>query len=355
MRRTRRIGVAAAVSIAAVVGGIIACAGRQGGAGSELRSPASLDAQSLPLPVDVPSPTQVPLPAPKPPEVVARDPFGESDGDGTEASLGPSPGTGQEVSVREGIDIGGTEAMRELLRAIADVEGQGCHVSVMLSSTDGEELLSYDADRAMYPASAAKGPYVLAVWDQQVGDGEPSEYLSSLTEAILGWSDNDSYHAMRDAYGTSPVVRLAGDAGCDLSWYGGDAWGWAEWNYPRTSARDLSRMWVREVPYVLGDGAGPAALREMFSEREVSPIRDAMPPGAGTWTKAGWLPEGGDYDSTPAAVDAGIVRWEATGRSYVAVVMTDTREDMEAVRAVAAALDRCHFAICGRGERTPGE
>lgn len=291
------------------------------------------------------------------PEVptAARDPFGEDGGDGTEPYGGEPTQVQHEFVLGDAAQtagIGGTKAAEELRRAIADIEGQGYHVGIMLSDLDGNELLSYDADRAMYPASAAKGPYVLAVWEQNVGGGEAGGYLTSLTDAILGWSDNDSYHAMRETYGDAPIAALADEAGCDLSWYGGSTWDWANWYYPRTSPRDMARMWVHEAAYLLGEGDGPAALREMMAEREVSPIRDAMPRGAATLAKAGWLPEGGDYDSTPAAVDVGIVRWEGTGRSYVVAIMTDTPEDMDAVRAVAAALDRCYLAAwAGSGGR----
>lgn len=236
----------------------------------------------------------------------------------------------------------GTIALAELSRAIAEVEEQGYSVGIAVRDLSGEGILAYGADNPLYPASAIKGPYVLSVWRDA---GSPSGSVRRWAERIFGWSDNDSYHAMQDAYGGSPLRRLADECDLDLSWYGGDKWSWSQWYYPHTSASDMSRMWVACSGCVLDEDSNDAEeLRGLILDREVSPIRDGLGDVPATYAKAGWISEGGDYGATPAAVDAGIVAWP-DGRAYVMAIMTDTEEDMDAVATIAACVDRCHFAM----------
>ena len=172
-----------------------------------------------------------------------------------------------------------------------------------------------------------------------------SDYLVDLADAILEWSDNDSYHAMRDSYGAESFRQVAIESGCDLSYYYGDSYTWAYWYYPRTSPHDLLRLWQHFSPYILDtkdDGAN--TLREMMLQREVAPITDGLLPSATIYGKAGWMPEYGDCDATPAAVDAGIVLWP-DGRSYLVSIMTDTEEDLESVSRLASCIDRLHHTI----------
>ena len=237
---------------------------------------------------------------------------------------------------------GGTVAFAELSRAIADIEAQGYTIGMSMCDLAGTEILAYNADDPLYPASAIKGPYVLSVWRDM---GSPSGAVRRWTENIFGWSDNDSYHAMQDTYGGAPLRRLAEECGLGMSWYDGDVWSWSQWYYPRTSAADMSQMWVACSEYVLDMGNDSSAdLREFILDREVSPMRDGLGGGATTYAKAGWISEGGDCGATPAAVDSGIVLWP-DGRSYVLTIMTNTEEDMDAVATLAACADRCHFAM----------
>lgn len=255
--------------------------------------------------------------------------------------------TGELPVVRGGLSMAsdtvpGTVAAQELLRAIGEVEADGYHVAVSLCDLSGTELLGYDQDSALYPASSIKGPYVMSVWREL--SGGPSSFLRGRTEALLGWSDNDAYRALQQAYGPGPIRRLAEETGCDLSWYGGSSYSWSQWYYPRVSPHDLCRLWQGCVGWLFGGSGEATEIQSYFFEREVSPLRDALPYVVTTYSKAGWLDEGGDYDSTPAAVDAGVVMWP-DGRAYIVAVMTDTEEDMEAVSRIAACVDRCHYAI----------
>lgn len=239
--------------------------------------------------------------------------------------------------------VGGTVAWQELSQAISDLEGDGYQVAISVGDlATGENVLAYNHDAGLYPASAIKGPYVMSIWEETES---PSGSLTRWTEAVLGWSDNDAYHSLRETYGEWPMRRLVDECDLELPYYGGEAYTWCKWYYPRTSAHDMNRMWFHFSSYLLDMGSDNAAtLREMMTEREVSPIRDALPTSATTYAKAGWLGEYGDYGATPAAVDAGIVLWP-DGRSYVVTIMTDTEEDMEAVSRLAACVDRVIYAM----------
>lgn len=260
---------------------------------------------------------------------------------GNEPAEAAVPPTEHELSAASDT-VDGTVAWQELSRAIRSVESDGYQVGISVADMSGNQILSYNQDATMYPASAVKAPYVFAVWSSRASH---SGILSYWAESILGWSDNDSYHAMREAYGDSPIRGLAEECDLDMSYYGGSAWSWSQWYYPRTSPLDMTRMWCHFVPYFLDMGDdGASELRQMVTEREVAPIRDALPLAATTYGKAGWFSEHGDYGATPAAVDAGIVLWP-DGRAYVVTIMTDTEEDMGAVSVLAACVDRAHYAM----------
>lgn len=273
---------------------------------------------------------------------VAPSPYGSNAAKvGNEETESPVPSTRAGLSAASDT-VGGTVAWQELSRAIRTIEKDGHQVGISVASMSGEVILAYNQDAEMYPASAIKGPYVIAVWREGASQ---SGSLVDWSESILGWSDNDSYHSMRDTYGDGPIRRLAQECGLDMSRYDGNAWAWAQWYYPRTSPHDMTRMWLGLTPYLLDMGSdGAAKLRQMMTEREVSPIRDGLPLAATTYGKAGWLSEYGDYGATPAAVDAGMVLWP-DGRAYVVTIMTDTEEDMEAVSVLAACVDRVHYAM----------
>ena len=291
-------------------------------------------------------------PNPTPDTYVAPSPYKSSmTKTGREGNDAPGPGTKHElVSASDGASQ--TMAWRELVKTIGSVESEGHRVGMSVTDLSGNEILSYDPNIPMYPASSIKGPYVMSVWRDNESH---SEELLAWTEAVLVWSDNDAYHSMRDTYGDAPLRRIAKEGDLDLTGYDGSPYSWARWYYPATSPADMTKMWSLFAPYLLdGEDDGAAKLRGMMGEREVSPIRDALSPSASTYGKAGWFPEYGDYGATPAMVDAGIVVWP-DGRSYVVAIMTDTEEDAESVSRLAACIDRVHYAITHPAEAPAGE
>lgn len=261
---------------------------------------------------------------------------------GNERELKPVASTSHKMATGTNA-VRRTVAWQELSVAIHDVEERGYHVGISLADMNGNVIVSYNQNSPMYPASSIKAPYVVAVWE---GTAEHPDSLVRWTEAILEWSDNDSYHAIREVYGADPMIALASASGLDMSYFDGDIGTWSAWYYPLTSAHDLTRLWCHMSTYLLDAQGGDARLlRQAMAEREVSPMRDALPLCVTTYGKAGWLSEYGDYGATPAMVDAGIVIWP-DGRSYVASIMTDTKEDAESVATIATCLDRVHYTIC---------
>lgn len=265
---------------------------------------------------------------------------------GAEPASIPVQPTNDTISLIAGKEaVATSQGYAELAQAIHKVEEDGYHVGIEVEAIDGTSLISYRSDSPLYPASSIKGPYVISLWREKVGDGSPSSYLSRKTEAVLGWSDNDAYRSLQESFGPGTLQRMAVESGCDLSWYGGSEYGWGQWYYPHTSPHDLARLWVTAYRYIVTNtGEGAAELRAYDREREVSPLADALPSIVTTYAKAGWLSEGGDYEATPAAADAGIVIWP-TGRQYVVAIMTDTEADLDTVEELAHAVDRCHYAM----------
>ena len=232
-----------------------------------------------------------------------------------------------------------------LTQAIGAFEEKGYSVSfVVRNLTSGEEI-SYDAERDYYPASSIKGPYVMSLYQMQVEPGTvPIDDVSDLAALTILYSDNDAYSELRELYGGETFVQWLKDAGVqERPFVTYDDF--ATLNYPRICTRQLAQMWLHGNAYLSKGSELAQQLRELFLNREVAPIRDAISsdetPSLG---KAGWMDEvDEEAGATPSATEAGVV-YTREG-DFLVVLMSDAPAEFEDVLPVINALYQTRTAL----------
>ena len=114
------------------------------------------------------------------------------------------------------VDVSGATAnasqLRPLDEAIGAIEGQGHQVGFVMVDLGSGATVSYHADDAFYSASSIKGPYVVSVVQNVLGDGAPAD---GRIDAILRYSDNDAYASFRSSYTDAPMHALVDASGAE--------------------------------------------------------------------------------------------------------------------------------------------
>lgn len=239
----------------------------------------------------------------------------------------------------EAMDVLSSSAVQALVDEISAQEEKGYRIGFILYDVDSGLELSYNADELFYPASSIKGPYVTSLYQQLVESGTLSEdELEAPASRVLLYSDNDSYKNLRLNFTGDPFQTWLEAAGVSSGTYGSLDEYAQEW-YPDTTPRQLLGMWQHIYAYLETHSAAADKLGYFLSQREVSALDQALAGSEVSWGKAGWYPsdEGSAYSAT---VDAGIV-WSERG-PYIALVMSDIPDDMEALVPIFAALDKIH-------------
>ena len=238
-----------------------------------------------------------------------------------------------------------TSSYGQLTQAIGAFEDKGYSVSFVLHNLSAGQEVSYDAERDYYPASSIKGPYVTSLYQMQVEPGAvPLDDVSELAAATIVYSDNDAYRELREQYGSEAFVQWLRDAGvAERPFVTFEDFAMA--NYPRICTRQLAQMWMHVNAY-LNSGTDPARqLRELLSDREVAPIRDAIAStGTPSVGKAGWMDETDEETGAmPSATEAGVV-YTRQGNLLIAL-MSDAPAEFEDILPVINALYQTSSAL----------
>ncbi len=233
-------------------------------------------------------------------------------------------------------DLSSSSSYAELVSAVESFEAEGYTASVVIRDlTTGSEL-SYNATQDLYPASSVKGVYALWVYQDLVETGVLSEAeIHETVRSMIVESDNDAYDSLRETVAGLDTQPAADTGLRELL---------AELAYPHTAASFMADEWELGYRYLASGTDAADALAELFSEREVSPIRDGVGEGVTTWTKAGWfLEEDGVFQ--PATADCGVVLSDSG--PYVLCVMTDAPGLLDELAPIAAAADNVHEVMVG--------
>lgn len=238
-----------------------------------------------------------------------------------------------------------TPSYGRLTQTVGAFEDKGYSISFVLRNLSSDKEISYDAERDYYPASSIKGPYVTSLYQMLVEPGVvPLDDVSDLAALTILYSDNDAYSELREIHDGEPFAQWLHDAGVTERPFVTYE-DFTHWNYPRICTRQLAQMWVHVNAY-LDSGTEPAKqLRNLFLNREVAPIRDAISsaetPSVG---KAGWMDvEDEESGAAPSATEAGIV-YTRQGNFLIAI-MSDAPAEFEDVLPVINALFQTRVAL----------
>lgn len=255
---------------------------------------------------------------------------------GTPQEAGPAPwDTGFSLGasgVAGSVDALAT-ADRQLAQAVAGLTDQDAQVGYCLMDTDGDVILSRNADMAFYAASSIKGPYVLATLSDE-SNGAPGALKDSVEQAIE-YSDNNSYFALKDAFGVGSINSWLASVDAPEIQPG--------YSFVDLTPRQLAELWVKAYGFLTDGSEESQWLGNVFSEPLNSAI-STVPALERSWSKPGWI----NTQDLHCTVNAGIV--ERKGDTYILAVMTDKGEDFEALDKVIVALDAVERAMAGDGQ-----
>lgn len=241
----------------------------------------------------------------------------------------------------EGFDQ--TEGYAKLTQAVGGFEDKGYDLSFYLKDLKTGATVTYDPDKVRYPASSIKGPYLVSIYEMLVEKGQVrASNVSGLAQSLVINSDNEAFRTLHRTYGESVMGRWMESFGLSSKGYGG-SYSYLSYYYPHTSATQLEAMWEHMYQYLSSGTDSATYLASLFSQRDVSPIREAVGSRYESWGKAGWYPSADGLGSAPATVDAGVV-FSDTG-DYVVVAMSDAPSDLDSLKVVFQGLDDAHASL----------
>lgn len=248
------------------------------------------------------------------------------------------------------------DAYGNLVAALSAVEDQGYTVGCFLLNMNTGEGIAYNLDSRVYGASSFKGPYAVYLSERLVDGGVSfPESSMSMLEAMVQYSDNDSFTALRNQYDSLGFADWVASCGVDASIVN-------DTHYPRYSARESALLWLHAYDYLRSGTDQANHLSELFTQTNVSFVRDgvnaAISDGALEITaegdssdeselrimnKAGWNSSGARFSGL---CDAGLVQHSDT--TYLMSVMCSAPDSVmhrAQVSEVAASLFEAGVAL----------
>ena len=237
------------------------------------------------------------------------------------------------VSENELITFGGYEIDFDDKKALFDVIGEmnpndSRIVGFVMINLGNGKGVGYNADEKVYSASCIKGPYVASLVNYKP---ELIETNSNTLIQVVMNSDNKLYSNLRKSYGRQFFGEwcVAADADEDVSIY----------NYPRLSARNLAKLWVKNYYFFNTDEVG-MQIRDWYIKPNSSAIYNSLGQGYRTESKAGWFCESNKPDAT-ATTDGGII-YPDNGAPYVIAIITDFPADMKRLEPLCTELNEIY-------------
>lgn len=226
-------------------------------------------------------------------------------------------------------------SLGRLMEAASAIEADGNTVAFEMVDLASGVCVSYDPDMSYYSASSIKGPYVIFLEQNVVGDDQGT--MAEAFENTIEWSDNDAYTSLRQAYGDSGFAAWMADAG--VTFEGSQAYN----HYVHYSAHQLRLLWSACYPYLVSDEPGASWCRKAFLQTLSSPISSVLGTEYTTWSKAGWFESDEEYGSEAVTCVGGIVR--STTGDYAVAVMSDLPADFDPLEDVISELDEVHASL----------
>ena len=206
---------------------------------------------------------------------------------------------------------------------------------VMINLVNGKGV-GYNVDDKVYSASCIKGPYVASLVNYKP---ELIETNSNTLIQVVMNSDNKLYSGLRKTYGRLFFGEWCVSAGADedVSVY----------NYPRLSARNLAKLWIKNYYFFNTDETG-IQIRDWYTKPNASAIYSSLgrdetaeaPLGYRTESKAGWFCESGKIDAT-ATTDGGII-YPDDHSAYVIAIITSLPSDMKSLEPLCLELNEIY-------------
>lgn len=244
------------------------------------------------------------------------------------------------VETDSGITVTGLEeflASDELAgveREIEGIEEAGYEVGIALVDLETGMSITYNEGATFYSASTIKAAYCAMIYETYGDAGA----LSSTVESCLEWSDNESYSALADAFGTEAFVEWLSDAGATLTSEEAETA-----RYPYTTPAELAAVWEEIYLYGTSGFEGADELSGYLSQTQYGALAELLRDSYEVWSKAGWYPDD-EYD-IPTTNEAGVVFSDCG--PYVVVVMTTLGSDFMPLYTIVDALNAAHGALCG--------
>lgn len=231
-------------------------------------------------------------------------------------------------SVRSTFNIATTE-YNKLMSALRTCWNAGFDVGFILTDLQTGNNVSLNADRTYYGACTMKAAYITWIFAELLEKGRVSwGSIEDYVRPAIIESENSTYLALRDRFGSGGFVDWLHDVGVD---HGYDA-------YEFYTPRELQLMWVRIMEYEQSGGRYVNTWRNVFGQTKYTPIADELRGGSeALYSKPGWMPRGNEYETLS---DSGIVV-ATDGRRYLLTIMStiDCYNEYEMAMNVARALD----------------
>lgn len=233
-------------------------------------------------------------------------------------------------------------SLDSLTSAIRSMESQGYEVGCFFVDLNSGEGVAYNLDTRIYGASSFKGVYA-AYLSEHLADGESGLSASavSLMDDSIRYSDNNAFSTLRNSYDGAGFARWVESCGVSSDIV-------HDTHFPRYSARESALFWLHTYRYLQSGTDAAAHLRELYTQTNVSFIRDGITAvvasddeaqresGAGeqenvseetaeessgksvvVMNKAGWIASSPRFSGL---CDAGLI--ECGGQTYLMSIMT---------------------------------
>lgn len=202
----------------------------------------------------------------------------------------------------------------DLNAAIDSMESEGYSVGCFFLNLNTGQGIAYNLDTRIYGASSFKGIYA-AYLSEHLADGKSglSSSAISLMDASVRYSDNNAFSNLRNRYDGSGFTDWLESCGVDSDIA-------HDTHFPRYSARESALLWFHIYTYLQSDTQAAKHLREIYTQTNLSLIRDVAEENAEDATvmnKAGWIASSPRFSGL---CDAGLI--ECDGTTYLMSVMS---------------------------------
>ena len=196
---------------------------------------------------------------------------------------------------------------------------------VMVDLNTGQGIC-YNSNKIFYSASTIKGPYV--VFLNEKIPSSVHNWGQTMRSTIM-ISSNEGYQSLRRAFGSSQFSEWLNEAGCS----GVNA----SLNYPQYTSADLAKMWIKCYSFFSSGKENASWCAQLFTSTLQSGILNTLGKQYTTYSKAGWIGEGGYLT---VQNDAGIIM--KPGHPYVLAIMSNAYGRVDLLEGLVCSLDGAH-------------